>query len=151
MEEPLDFTPSEPSFIVWLMMAMGIRFTLWLPLVTILAFVLALIAILRFKTPYLTAILLAVVPLPIYVGTLGVIDGMVSSFQVIALSSVTPQSSEFAIGAGMSLVTLQVGLILALPLYLMGTLDLCYRAFRHAEAEPPPTEPPVGAVLAKVQ
>jgi hypothetical protein len=151
MEEHLDFPPTEQSFALWLFRAMGIRYTIWLPFFTVLAFVLALLAVMKFKPPYLTATLLAVVPLPIYIGAVGVIDGLVASFQVIALSGATPRSSDVADGAAMSLVTLQVGLILALPLYLMGTFALCYRAFRHAEAEPLPTEPPVGAVYAKVQ
>lgn len=151
MEEHLDFPPTEKPFALWLFQAMGIRYTLWLPFFTVLAFVLALLAVLKFKTPYLTAVLLAVVPLPIYIGAVGVIDGLVAGFQVIALSGATLRSWEVADGAAMSLVTLQVGLILALPLYLMGTFALCYRAFRHVEAEPLPTEPPVGAVYAKLQ
>lgn len=150
MEEHLDFPRTEQSFPLWLFRAMGIRYTLWLPLFTVLAFVLAVLAIWKFKTPYLTAILFAVVPLPIYIGAVGVIDGLVSSWQVIGLSGATPRGSELADGAAVSLVTLQVGLILAIPLYLLAVSTLCYQAFRHSETETLPKEPPVGAVYAKV-
>jgi biopolymer transport protein ExbB len=49
------------------------------------------------------------------VGLLGTVDGMVASFQVIALSSATPKPSELAQGVSMALITTLVGLWLAIP------------------------------------
>lgn len=49
------------------------------------------------------------------VGLLGTVDGMVSSFQVIAISGTTPKASELAEGISMALITTLVGLVLAIP------------------------------------
>jgi biopolymer transport protein ExbB len=49
------------------------------------------------------------------VGLLGTVDGMVQSFQVIALSNATPKPSELAQGVSMALITTLVGLWLAIP------------------------------------
>ncbi len=49
------------------------------------------------------------------VGLLGTVDGMVSSFTVIARSSTTPKPSELAAGISTALVTTLVGLWLAIP------------------------------------
>lgn len=49
------------------------------------------------------------------VGLLGTVDGMVQSFQVIALSNATPKPSKLAEGVSMALITTLVGLWLAIP------------------------------------
>lgn len=49
------------------------------------------------------------------VGLLGTVDGMVQSFQVIALAGTTPKASELADGISMALITTLVGLSLAIP------------------------------------
>lgn len=49
------------------------------------------------------------------VGLLGTVDGMVASFQVIAMSDTQPKPSELAQGISMALITTLVGLVLAIP------------------------------------
>jgi biopolymer transport protein ExbB len=49
------------------------------------------------------------------VGLLGTVDGMVASFQVIAIAGTTPKASELAEGISMALITTLVGLVLAIP------------------------------------
>ena len=49
------------------------------------------------------------------VGLLGTVDGMVQSFQVIAIAGTTPKASELAEGISMALITTLVGLVLAIP------------------------------------
>jgi len=49
------------------------------------------------------------------VGLLGTVDGMVQSFQVIAMSETQPKPSQLAQGILMALITTLVGLILAIP------------------------------------
>jgi biopolymer transport protein ExbB len=51
-------------------------------------------------------------------GLLGTVDGMVASFQVIALAGATPKASELAEGISMALITTMVGLTLAIPAIL---------------------------------
>jgi biopolymer transport protein ExbB len=52
------------------------------------------------------------------VGLLGTVDGMVASFQVIAISGTTPKASDLAEGISMALITTLVGLVLAIPAIL---------------------------------
>jgi biopolymer transport protein ExbB len=49
------------------------------------------------------------------VGLLGTVDGMVKSFQVIAMSDTQPKPSQLAQGISMALITTLVGLVLAIP------------------------------------
>jgi biopolymer transport protein ExbB len=49
------------------------------------------------------------------VGLLGTVDGMVASFQVIAIAGTTPKASDLAEGISMALITTLVGLVLAIP------------------------------------
>jgi biopolymer transport protein ExbB len=49
------------------------------------------------------------------VGLLGTVDGMVQSFQVIAMSDTQPKPSQLAQGISMALITTLVGLVLAIP------------------------------------
>jgi biopolymer transport protein ExbB len=49
------------------------------------------------------------------VGLLGTVDGMVASFQVIAMSDTQPKPSALAQGISMALITTLVGLVLAIP------------------------------------
>jgi biopolymer transport protein ExbB len=49
------------------------------------------------------------------VGLLGTVDGMVQSFQVIAIAGTTPKASELAEGISKALITTLVGLVLAIP------------------------------------
>lgn len=49
------------------------------------------------------------------VGLLGTVDGMVQSFQVIAIAGTTPKASDLAEGISMALITTLVGLVLAIP------------------------------------
>jgi biopolymer transport protein ExbB len=49
------------------------------------------------------------------VGLLGTVDGMVQTFQEIAMSDAQPKPSELAKGISMALITTLVGLVLAIP------------------------------------
>jgi hypothetical protein len=49
------------------------------------------------------------------VGLLGTVDGMVASFQVIAMSDTQPKPSQLAQGISMALITTLVGLLIAIP------------------------------------
>ena len=48
----------------------------------------------------------------------------------------------------MALVSMQVGLLLSLPLYLLALVALCYRAFTYREVAPHHEEP-IKATLAQ--
>jgi biopolymer transport protein ExbB len=56
------------------------------------------------------------------VGLLGTVDGMVQSFQEIAMSDTQPKPSALAQGISMALITTLVGLVLAIPAIIAFTL-----------------------------
>jgi hypothetical protein len=148
--ESLDGMPQGPqlSFLAWLFRSLGLRYRLLLPFLAVVALVLAALAIWKFKTPALTAVLLVVVPLPLFYGAISFFDGLISAYQIIMLSSVTPKPSEFADATAASIVGVQVGAILSLPVYFLATFALCYRALTHSEAIVP-AEPAIGATFSK--
>jgi hypothetical protein len=148
--ESLDGMPRGPqqSFLAWLFRSLGPRYMLLLPFLGVLALVLAALAIWKFKTPALTAVLLVVVPLPLFYGEMSFFDGLFSAYQIILLSDASPKPSEFADATAASLVGVQVGAILSLPVYLLATFALCYRALNHSEAILP-AEPAIGATFSK--
>jgi biopolymer transport protein ExbB len=48
-------------------------------------------------------------------GLMGTVQGMISSFDKIAMSAVSPKPSELADGISTALVTTLIGLVLAIP------------------------------------
>jgi hypothetical protein len=146
--EPPEIEQHSP--LVWLLKALGFRYVVFLPFITLLALVLAIIAIGRFKTPVLTALLLAVVPLPLFYGAMATIDGMTASMQAVMISGAIVKPSNLAEGGALSLVSLQVGLVLSLLVYLLAVTALAYRALTHSEADQPPksSQPAIGATFA---
>jgi hypothetical protein len=154
MEEHLDLPLEvERPFIVWLFQALGLRYTIFLPFIALLAFILAAIAVWRFKTPLLTALLLVVVPLPFFYGAMATIDGLMASWQVVTMSGAAPKPSELAEGGAMSLLSMQVGLVLSLPVYILSAIALAFRAFSHSEANQATlnSELPIGAAMAPMK
>lgn len=120
----------QQSYLVWLIQAMGIRYTFLLPLAGLIAFVVVLFLVLKGKGHALPVALLLIVPLPVLVGFVGVIDGMMASFMVIASSDTSPKPSAVAEGISMSLVTAWIGILLAVPSYLLATIGMCVRSLQ---------------------
>jgi len=154
-----DFgAPVRRSYLSWFFAALGWKYTLLLPLVGMLAFAVVLVLVLRGKGPAMVGALLFVVPLPIFVGLMGVVDGLMSMFQVLAMADISPKPSVVADGVSMSLVTAWVGMLLAVPSYLVAVGGLIVHAFQGALApgdrtfQPPqagPVPPPKPLAVAR--
>lgn len=129
-EAPFDEVaePVRQSFLLFLINALGIRYAFLLPAAALVAFIVVLILVLRGKGPELVGALIFIVPLPVLVGILGTVDGMLASYQVIAMSDLAPKPSEVAQGISMSLVSAWIGLMLAVPGYLLAAVGLAVRA-----------------------
>ncbi|WP_254507545.1 hypothetical protein [Anatilimnocola floriformis] len=129
--------------------SLGLRTVVLLLFVFALALTLAAIAIARFKTTYLTAVLLAVVPLPLLYGFASATDSIIRSFAVISISDTKIQTWHIAEGGASSLVCVLIGLLVTIPLYLLAIVALSWRAFHDADTPRSPKEEPViGATLA---
>lgn len=132
-DEPM--MPHAPeSYLMFLFRAMGIRYTVLLPAAAMLTFVLVLVLVLRGKGSTLPGALFFIVPLPLLIGCIGVVEGLLSSFQVIAASSSSPKPSEWAQGFSMMLVTGWIGALLTIPSYLVATIGLIARSFGCCES-----------------
>lgn len=127
----MDMVPAPQSKLKWLFNALGVEYSLLLPLAALLAFVLTLILVIRGRGPLATAALVFAVPLPFMVGVYGFFDGMVASFIVIAQSTVSPKPSEYAAGISTALVTPLVGMFLMAPSYLLALFGSLIRAMIH--------------------
>jgi hypothetical protein len=109
---------------------------------------LALVALVCFRcrSHHLTALLVLLIPLPLFLGMISMFDGWVSSLQVISLSGATPRPSELAEGMAISLFGVQVGLWLSLPGYLLAMGVMIYSALtapRADELAPSSMPPPL--------
>jgi len=142
-EEFVEDLPRRQSYLEFFFGALGLRYTFLLPLAALVSFVLVLILVLRGRGNWVSAALVLIVPLPFYVGIMGVIDGMIASFQVIAMSDTAPKPSALAEGISMSLVTAMVGLCLSVPGYLLAVAGSFVRAL--ARDEPPSLTVPIAA------
>lgn len=144
-EEFVEDLPRRQSYLEFFFGALGMRYTFLLPLAALVSFVLVLVVVLRGRGNWVTAVLVLLVPLPFYVGIMGVIDGMIASFQVIAMSDVQPKPSELAQGVAMSLVTAMVGLWLSVPGYFLAVVGSFVRSL--ARDEPPAHSVPIAAQI----
>jgi hypothetical protein len=147
MHEELPFEevaqPVRMSYLEFLFQSLGYRYALLLPAAAALAFVVVLILLLRGRGPAMVGAMLFVVPLPIFVGILGVVDGMLASFHVVAMSNTAPKPAEYAQGISMSLVSLWVGLLLAVPSFLLAAIGLIGQALAAGR----PSDPPLATKL----
>lgn len=118
--EPIQKT----SILGWYLKSLGIRYTLALLFVTLLSWYLIRVSTKRGKSRQFA--LLAVVPLPAFVGFVSVFDGLISGFSCMGCEG--PRWSEYADALSMSLVGLQVGLWLTLPGFIVSLAILCRQA-----------------------
>ena len=126
--------PVRQSYLMWVVSALGWRYVVLLPLAGIVTLVLTLILLIRGRGSAQTGALLFIVPLPFYLGIVGVLDGLISSYQVIAMSQMAPKPSEVAMGISMSLVSAWVGLLLTVPSYVAASAGLLIRALAQPES-----------------
>lgn len=126
--ESIDAPMQQQSFLVWFISALGWRYSLLLPFVAAIAFILTVIIVLRGRGPYATAALLLIVPMPLIVGMVGVVDGLMNSLMVIAMSSTSPKPSALAEGVSTSLVTAMAGFLLMFPTYMLAMLGMFARS-----------------------
>lgn len=120
--------PRRQSRLMWLFNALGYRYGLAIPFVACLSFVLAIVLVLQGRTWATGPATLLVVAMPLLVGLLGAIDGLIMSFSVISMSEAAPKPSELAEGYSTALVAPFVALILSAPAYLVAMVGLLVRA-----------------------
>lgn len=116
--------PAPESFLTWVFRALGLKYSVLLPLAAIVAFVLTLVVLLRGKGPMAAAALVFIVPMPFFVGLYGGIDGLIAIYTIIAASAAQPKPSELAEGTSMALAAPMIGMLLMAPAYLLAMVGL---------------------------
>jgi hypothetical protein len=144
---PPEYDPP-PTLLEWYIQSLGWMYTLLLPLSALIAFVLTVALLVFGKGRFTGAALLFIVPLPLLLGMLGTVDGMITSLQVIDSRTSAIPSYEVAYAASSSLATAVVGLWLTVPNWLLATVGLFIRALLRDPTEPvaSASPPPVPAV-----
>lgn len=138
----MDILAAEPTAIEWSFRALGFRYSFLLPLSMLVSLALVALVCFRCRSHHLTALLVLLIPLPLFLGMISMFDGWVSSLQVISLSGATPRPSELAEGMAMSLFGVKVGLWLSLPGYLLAMGVMVYRTLSEPR-EPAPAAFPM--------
>lgn len=132
--------------ISWYFRSLGPGYSLLLPLIMLVSFTLVAWVCFRCRNGSLTALLALLVPLPLFFGIVCMLNGYVSSYQVIALAGLTLKPEELAEATAMSLFGVKVSLWLSLPGFLLATSMMVYRALTASPEllEPPGFESPFG-------
>ncbi len=123
-----EFEPVRQSFLSWIFTALGFPYVILLTLAALLSFAVALIVVVRGRGPMATAALVLVVPMPLLVGLFGAIQGAISSYTVIAMSSTSPKPSDMAAGISTALVAAMVGVAFTAPGYAVATIGAVLRS-----------------------
>ena len=119
--------PRRVSYLTWMFQSLGFFYSVVLPLSALLVFVGAVIVVVASRRPSVIAAYLVFLPLPVLIGGLGTVQGMIASYSVIANSSIAPRPDEAAIGYSTALFTLLVGLMLTFPSYFVLAIGLFAR------------------------
>ncbi len=125
MEEGFVEVHHQESFLVFLFRSLGMRYAFLIPLVALAAFVIVLIVVIRGKGPFAVSAMVFAIAMPLLVGLNGALDGMLASYQVIAMSTQSPKPNEIAQGVSMSLVAPLVAMFFTTPAFftaLVGSL-----------------------------
>jgi hypothetical protein len=129
--------PAPQSMLSWMASSLGIGYLVLLPLAGLLCFVLTLIVVIRGKGPMAAAAVVLIAPVPFLIGIFAGIQGMISSYQVIAMSGATPRPSEMAAGISTALFAPLVGLMLTSPAYATAVLGALIRGFASRAEDSP--------------
>jgi hypothetical protein len=127
-EQPPPVVPRrQESLLGWILRSCGL-FGQMIPVTAMVCFVLTVFITMRGDGPFAIVAILLIVPIPLLVGVIGSILGLISSFQVIAASAIAPKPSEVADGFATALFTPLLGMTMMLPSYAVATIGGCYRS-----------------------
>ncbi len=115
------------SYLAWMFQSLGFFYSVVLPGSALLVFLGAVILVAACRRPGVIASYLVFLPLPIMIGALGTVQGMIASYSVIAHSTMAPKPSEMAQGYSTALFTLLVGILLTFPSYFVLAVGLFAR------------------------
>ena len=119
---------TQQSLLEWTYYALGIRYTLLLPLASFISFVLVLVMVIRGRGAWVGPALLLILSAPLLLGVFAAIEGLVMFYSMIAMSPTAPKPSEIAAGVSTALVAPLVSMLLMVPSYLAAAIGCFIRA-----------------------
>lgn len=136
-----ELVPPRPSYLSWILTALGYKYSILLPLSALVGFVFTLIIVLRGKGSMAGVALLLIIPVPFLMGVFAAVEGGISAYRIIATLENTPSPGHFAAVISTLLVAPMVGMLLMVPGYVLATLGAFFRSFSadpesHAGPEP---------------
>ncbi|EMI18240.1 putative membrane protein [Rhodopirellula maiorica SM1] len=99
-----------------------------LPLSALLGFICVVLLVLRGKGPMAAASILLFVHAPLMIGIFAAVQGLISSYSIIATSAATPKPSDVAAGFSTALFAPVVALLLMIPSYSAAAIGTFVRA-----------------------
>ncbi|MFN0018246.1 MAG: hypothetical protein ACKVP0_08310 [Pirellulaceae bacterium] len=115
------------NYIVWIIRAMGWKYTFLLPVSGLLSFALTAAIVIAGKGKTAGAAIVLIVAMPALIGVFGTIEGAVNVAMVLRYDLMTRINGE-AISS--CLMTTMVGMFLMIPSYLLATVGLTIRALK---------------------
>jgi hypothetical protein len=117
---------TQQSFLGWTISALGV-YMLILPVVALLCVVLILLVLIRGKGAMAAATLILVPPIPMLVGIFAAVQGLLTSYTVIAAAG-SPRPADVAVGVSTSLVAPLAAMLLTAPIYAVAVVGALVRS-----------------------
>jgi hypothetical protein len=137
MVMPASAVETEPqSFISWMFEQLGPYYGIGLPLLGLLLLAAGVHAVLTSGGPGRVAAYLALVPLPLLVGLIGMLQGLGSAATTVAESAVQPVPKELAGDIALAIFAPLLSLYAALPGYCVLAIGFLLRNMRLESAAP---------------
>ncbi len=128
-DEPELIEPVQQSFLSWIIESISVPFTLLLLLSGIACFVTALILVRRSKGPMAAAALVLVVHIPLFIGVLAALFGVLHALRTIATST-APRPTDYAAGVSAVLFGPIAGIAMSAPGYAVAVIGAFLRSVR---------------------
>jgi len=143
MQEDIVEPVVQQSYLMWYYASLGLKYSLALPAAGLFSLVATLLILIRGRGPFVSSGLVLAVATPVFLGLAGTVEGVVTVYQIVAMSSAQPKPSELAEGVSMALVALQVGILFAFPSFLVATVGSLIRSM--TASDPATVHDPIAA------
>ncbi len=131
-----DLDRGSQSFLLWFIENLGLS-GLFMIFLGLAVFIGACVVVATSRRASAIAAYLVLLPLPMYIGILGILKGVIASLSVIALSEAQLKASEIAAALECSVLSIFVGLLVTLPTYLVLAVGLLLRACNSSPSSAP--------------
>ena len=134
IDDPELVEPVPQSFLSWIIESISGPFTLLLLLSGLACFVATLILVRRGNGPFTGAALILIVHIPLLIGVLAALFGVLNALRAIATSATAPRASDYAACVSALLVGLIAGIAMSAPSYAAAVIG-AFRRSIHDEAD----------------